>query len=244
MANLLSLSNELLIAIDSSSHAIQSAALLSATSRRLHAIWLEHSDHIITSILKPHIPDYEDAVDLAVLENTWTNDIPSSNPTPVSRCLPRLLWNADLASRAATAWAAWIADLEPNNYRRHKNFTSPHTSYYMMRKLHLARTHPGADLLPGLYETLRGSSNNTATTHAEISGWLLSSYSDDEDKLPHGIPKPREEWTVGDEGEFEQRGYVIWGNWEWVGDVLDTAMIDVYHGQNNLEGVVFADRSR
>lgn len=62
--------------------------------------------------------------------------------------------------------------------------------------------------------------------------------------MPHGIPKPREEWTVGDEDEFEQRGYVIWSDWEWVGDVLDTAMIDIYHEQNNLKGVVFGGTSR
>lgn len=214
MANLLSLSNELLIAIYSSGNTIQSAVFFAATSQRLRAIWPVHSDHIIASILKPHIH----AVDLAVLEDTWTNVNPSSNTTTLSKCPPRLLWNANLASRATTARAAWIADLEPSNYRKHESFTSPHASYYMMRKLHLARTHPQADLLPGLFETLCVSHENTAITDAEISGWLLCSYSDDEDRIPHSVLKPREEGTVCGENEFEHRGYVILGDWEWVRD--------------------------
>lgn len=247
MANLLSLSNELLIAIYTASPTIQSAALLSTANRRLRAVWIEHSKPIIASILQPQIPDYEDAVDLAILEETWINARPN-NPASLHECLPRLLRNADLASLATTEWAAWLADdLGPSNWRNQVNYTSPHASYYIMRKLYLARIHPEADLLPVLYKTLLAASRDTWTTHEEFSGWLTGGYSHDDDKLPHGISKPKEEWTEGDEIDEMMNGYVIWDDWDWVSDVLDAGLVDGrYHGSHichpkTLEEMVFED---
>jgi hypothetical protein len=150
MAGLLSLSNELLIAIYSAVPTLESAVSLSGTSRRLRAVWLEHSNHIITSILSATTPAYEDALDLAVKEETWassgTSDTQSAQyrlrpassttptPVPARLCLPRLLQNAQLASSAAAAWMAEEFDRKYGG--RFKGIHAPvEPSYYMMRKL-------------------------------------------------------------------------------------------------------------
>jgi len=86
MANLLSLSAELLVLIFSSSPSIQTAALLSSTNQRLRAVWLEHGDIIIASILEPQTPAYNDAVELAILEETWSHDTHPVTPIPVRLC--------------------------------------------------------------------------------------------------------------------------------------------------------------
>jgi hypothetical protein len=57
--------------------------------------------------------------------------------------------------------------------------------------------------------------------------------------LRHGILKPEEEWDEHDLQENESGGPVNWDYWDWVGDVLDTAMFDKTCGNNNLEGLMF-----
>lgn len=69
MAGLLSLPVELLVTVFISS-SIRSAVVLSGANRQLHAIWVEHSSHIVPSILLPKITAYENAVSLAIFEET------------------------------------------------------------------------------------------------------------------------------------------------------------------------------
>lgn len=246
MATLLSLSTELLIAIYSSSTTIQSAASLSSTDKRLRAIWLEHTDHIIAGILKARIPAFDNAVDLAILEEIWTDKdstqaaSPASKeiPTPLRKCLPRLLHNADLASSATAAWKVDLATIPPDHYLRRVSPTASHHSYYLMRKLLLARRNPKANLLRPLYLLLRTLSREVVQTYERFCSFLLGGNADHEVQLPHNIRKPEEEWTEADEFEDEHNGIVLRDDWSWVGDVLDTAMMDDYHGRKNLEGLV------
>lgn len=53
------------------------------------------------------------------------------------------------------------------------------------------------------------------------------------------FPKPKEIWTEKDEWEEEHDGHVNWEDWEWVGDVVDTASMNRHHGRNNLEELIF-----
>lgn len=240
MPTLVCLSNELLIAVYSASPTAQCAISLASTSRRLRAVWLEHSNQIIPNILTSQIPDYEDAVDLAVLEETWTNT-PQSNPHSLRQCLAHLLHNAELASSATAAWNAYIASMG-SGYKPITNITSIPASYYLTRKLCLARQHREARLLPALYQTLCASPREAINTHVEFSCFLTSSYNKEHERLKHGIHacKPKEEWTEEDEWYDEQGMHTNVEEWDYATDILDVAMLDRYHGRNhNLEAAMF-----
>lgn len=238
MPTLISLSNELLIAVYSASPTIQCAVSLASTNTSLCAVWLEYSDHNIASVLKPQITVYDDAVDLAMLEETWANTPPSS-PVSLRQCLARLLHNAKLPSSATAAWDAHITSMG-SGYQPITNITSILTSYYLTRKLRLARLHRGANLLPALYQTLCASSRGAINTHAEFSCFFTSSYNEDEERLKHGISKPKEDWTEEDERYDEETMHVDVEEWDYASDVLDVAMLDRYNGKkHNLEAAMF-----
>ena len=245
MANLLSLSAELLVLIFSSSTTVQTAATLSGTSQRLRAVWLEHGDIIIANILQSRIPDYKDAVELAILEETWTHDAHPVNPIPVRLCLSRLLHNADLASSATSEWEEHEVCL--NNYLQSpppRTYTSKQASYYLARKLLLARQRPDsrAVLLPPLFKTLVTSSIMTLHTNDDLLTFLISKDSTHEERLRHDIPKPEEEWSLYDVYDDVQDAPIIRDEWEWVCNVLETAVMDKLEDKNDLEGFMFDDR--
>lgn len=68
MVGLLSLSNELLIHIFSSCTTIQQVVCLSRADDTLNSIWLKYKNQIAARVLRQQIPDYDDAADLATLE--------------------------------------------------------------------------------------------------------------------------------------------------------------------------------
>lgn len=235
MANLLCLSNELLIAIYSSSSTLQFAAALSGANKRLRAIWLEHTDHIVTEILKSHIEAYEDALELATLEETWTTDSPATTPVSIRQCLPRLLHNADLAASMAMHWKNKHST-DDGEKSESTTSTSAQASYYLMRKLLLARRHPEANLLRSLYTSLRILPEESLDVHEDFSDWLLhSGPSNDDAKASHGILKPEEEWDEYDKVEYRERGCVNWDDWEWVGEVFEGAACDSRHVEEEEE---------
>lgn len=245
MANLLSLSAELLVLINSSSPTIETVAILSGTSQRLRDVWLEHGDVIIAKILEPQIPAYKDAVDLATLEETWANNTRPVNPIPVRLCLYRLLHNADLASSANTEWDEH--EVSSNNYLKRSSptsYTPKHSSYFLARKLLLAREHPEsrASLLPPLHKALVTASIETLHTHADFLAFLTMNGSTHEERLRHGIPKPKEEWSLYDVYDDAQDAPIIRDEWDWVRNVVETAMMDKLKGKNDLEGFMFDDR--
>lgn len=245
MANLLSLSAELLVLIFSSSPTIQAATLFSSTSQRLRAVWLEHGDIIIASILKPKTPAYKDAVELAILEETWTSDVRPVNPIPIRSCLSRLLHNVDLASSATAAWNEHELCLD--NYLRRpppRKYTSKHASYYLARRLLLARQRPESrpSILPPLFKALITSSIGTLHTHDDLLSFLTLDGSTHEERLRHGIPKPEEEWSLYDVYDDVQNAPIIRDEWDWVRNVLETALMDKLKGKNDLKGFMFDDR--
>ena len=243
MANLFSLSTELLVLIYTSSPTIQTAILLSCTDQRLRAIWLEHSDNIIANILEPRISDYRDAAELAILEKTWSDNSHRRDSIPVRLYLSHLLHNADLASSATVGWDAYQAKLRSyQGYRPPKTtYTSIAASYYLTRQLLLARQRPEsrALLLPALFQKIVDSSTDALITHIDFNCFLTGSSASRKEQLRHDLLKPEEEWSEIDFHADSYGDLIIYDSWEWVGDALDTAMFDRTCGNNNLEGLIF-----
>lgn len=50
------------------------------------------------------MPAYKDAVELAILEEIWTDNPHPLDPIPIRLCLPRLLLEGDLASSVTAEW--------------------------------------------------------------------------------------------------------------------------------------------
>lgn len=242
MAALLSLPNELILDIYTSMPDLESAARLSSVNKRLRNIWLENDNQIADAILRPQIPDYEDAVELAILEETVGNDAQLSHvkgQIPTRFYLRRLLTNANLASSAVTAWTHWMANLTADNYRHHMSYTSPYASYYLMRKIVLAHQHPEARLQQALYATLRTESYDAVLTHSGLNEFLTGRFDHDIESERHGIFKSEEDWTEEEEMMHEMNYSVLEEEWNYVSDVLHAAMQEKVHGYQNLKGKLF-----
>lgn len=242
MAAFLSLPNELILEVYTRTSTLKCAARLSSTNKWLRSIWLENDIRITEGILRPHIPSYEDAEELAILEETVINNIQLSRAKsriPICFYVRRLVHNASLASSAATAWTRWLAGLPAHNYRHQRNYTSLYASYYLMRKILLAHQYPESQLHQALFSTLHAASRDAVLTHTEFSSFLLGYFGDEIESQRHGIFKNEEDWTEEDEMEHEMGSNVIVEEWGYVGDVLHAAMLDKVHGYQKLEGQLF-----
>lgn len=197
------------------SSSIRSAVLLFGVNRQLRAIWLEHSSHIIPSILRQEITAYRDAVSLAMLEYTWSDntelaslsDSSHRHEGPHHLCLPQLVLNADLASSAARAWKAWMTRPEARP-PLDSTFTSVQASYYSIRKLLLARSIHRVESSPllELYETLCNSSKDTIFELDETACFLTGEYGDYNEQIRHGMLKSEKERTGTDKFMMEVAG--------------------------------------
>lgn len=241
MAAFLSLPSELILDIYTRISTLDCAARLSSTNKRLRSVWLENDSRIAEAILRPRVPSYEDAVELAILE-TLINETQLSGvkkQTSVCFYVRRLLHNASLASSATTAWTRWLADVPTHDHRHQTTYTSLHASYYLMRKILLAHQHPESRLHKTLFSILRALSRDTALMYSEFNDFLLGPFGDEIESEQHGIFKNEEYWTEEEEMEYEMGSHVVVEEWKYVGDVLDAAMLDKVHGYQKLEGQLF-----
>lgn len=181
MAALLSLPNELIIGIYAYSPTLGTAACLRAANKRLHSIWHQNTDHIAEATLSSQIPSYEAAVELAILEKTLINNMqpsPTNGKVSIRLYGPRLLRIADIASFAVAEWDKQIAELHcdiPEEELSGANYTSPHASYYFVRKIILSRRHPeNAQLRQAIHSTMRLCSEETLYTHEQFAEHLLN----------------------------------------------------------------------
>jgi hypothetical protein len=221
MAQLMTLSNELLFLVFIAAPTIQMAARLSV-NRRLRNVWLNNNDRIITAILKPEIPAYEDAAALAMTEACFLSPVSSDsapdNPRPPPYLwLPRLLRNAELASYACAMQNTFIQGLPEGNYRLALTFTSFFTSYYMIRQLVLAYNYPR--LQPALRSKLEAASTNTLRTHYELC-LSMCEFMDEEEQARQGLLKDEEDWT----GDDELHATVVKEDWEFALDVMSQVL--------------------
>ena len=239
MANLLSLPNEMLICIYTYNPTIESAVSLSSVNMRLRSVWLKHADHIAEIVLRRQIPAYQDAVDLAILEEHLTDRtrfaLPAIDQVPVHLYLPRLLHNASLASSATSAWSAYIGDLGPDVCEARLRFISPHAAYYLMRKIVFSHRWGSKLLDCHLYSTFETLSKDALMSIDDFLCFLTSSDADYDERLKHGIPKPEEDWIEEDEWKDEENGHVNTEDWEYLDDVWDAAISYKFHGGVKLK---------
>ncbi|KAM0707912.1 hypothetical protein Q7P35_004561 [Cladosporium inversicolor] len=217
MSHLLAVPPELLIQIFAASDTILDALHLSATNRLLNEVWLEHQDPIIESILKPSLPAYDEAVELAFLETRLKYSMDDPPMPSLGNCLPMLLRNADLCVSVCLAYSLVYKDTAP-----------PAVSYYFLRRISLGFIH--YQLGDDLYLELRAMSKQALEIPRNLFKWL-DGPSSWEEKVRQGV---RENWQRNHadiNGEWETP-------WDYAGYVLSGAIDDMKQGTDNLSIMV------
>jgi hypothetical protein len=246
MTGPLSLSNELLIHVFSSCTTIQSATALSGVDKTLHSIWREYNDRIAKSVLRQQIPEYEDAVDLSILDEIWCNkntklaSTVSTVPTtqvPVRSYSKQLLHNSKLAISATDLPRERLID----EYIFSPDHVSLHAAYYLLRKIALAYMYPEAQLQNALYSTLRTYSE-AYEERLEMLQLYLCVDAHKRERRKHGIDKPISDWTPEDEAnEGLLMGFVVAEPWNYVHSVIRALKDDRGYrspGTNELDRVL------
>jgi hypothetical protein len=177
MAALLALPNELIMWIYAKCPTVQDAASLSAANKQLYSIWLEKTDHIAEAILRPQIPAYAAAVELAILEEIWIDgntQLSSIVGRPsIHFYFKRLLHIADCASNAATWWNAELDRTEQGNWLDGQASTSAHTSYCLLRKILLGAESSNPRLHEVIDLAICAASEEEIRIHEEMSDFLM-----------------------------------------------------------------------
>jgi hypothetical protein len=178
MVGLLSLSNELLVQVFSSSDTIKSAATLSRVNKTMHSLWATHINPTLTNILPTEIIAYKDAKELAILEEIWfhKNAKLASKTSGRPRVYLYLFTLLDNAKLAASATATRYAFLEEKHQRRYDttraDVASCHVAYYRMRKIVLGQLLPEAQLQHVLHSTINTFSEEDNLTLAKFNVFL------------------------------------------------------------------------
>lgn len=243
MTTLHSLSNELLVHVFSSCPTIQSAMSLSKVDKTLHSIWHMHNNQIAESVLRQQIPDYEDAVDLAILEQVWTNDNTQLATPPFSKVTTQLLHNAEIAADATDAWV-WTAnrdDVFPPEILSPFLHKSTYAAYYHMPKIVLSYLYPEARLQNSICATLRLYPEED---HNGLYIFYVTLGRKDaklRDRGKHGIDKPWSEWKQYEWQMWEESKSpltIVSDPWKYVDTVLDALVEDDSVDGNMLEMVL------
>jgi hypothetical protein len=234
MVGLLSLSNELLIHVFSSCTTVESAASLSSVDKTLSSVWRRYNNHIAASVLRQQVPEYADAVDLAILEEIWINGNTQIASTPLTK-LPVRLYGKQLLKIAGLAINARAArerrTISPPEY------TSLHVVwYYLMRKIALAYQYPDAQLQDVLCQTLRSYSEREGDRIGFFCMFLTWPESDFPEREKHDIG----EILAIRRPEYEWLGDVCWKfflgePWKYVQRVIRAVGQEERHGRDYLE---------
>lgn len=190
MADLLSLPNELLTNIYTHIATLQSAACLSAANKRMYAIWLRDTDRIADCIVRRQIPAHERAIELAILEETWSEDntppLPIDNKPPIRLYGRRLLRIADYASVAIAEWDRQLDECPPDDDLENRrpcsvtNERSPYAAFYLIRKIIFSLGYPDHAQLQNSIKLAidANSSHSEISTHFILSEFLLNACPD------------------------------------------------------------------
>lgn len=196
MTDLLSLLTELIVHILASCPDIRTTTCPASANKELHAIWLKHTYQILESIVRPQLPAYEDATEVAKLQNslldkeqsTGATQVSPLKETPAVRHFNLLLRNATLASNLIEPMKVAIAAQEPENYRHELDFIHAYDIYYFYAKLVLAYRCKDEQLKRALYVSLGAASIDTLHAHIELGNFLENEYRYEEHTLLHGVP--------------------------------------------------------
>lgn len=224
------LPNELILCIYGECPTLFSAASLSVVDKRLYSVWCENTDHIAEAILRPQIPVYDAAVELAIFEETCIKGNPQLSPTK-SRPLiqfysKRLFRIADNASNTATWINTEIFRAVEGGWRVDRAPASVHASYYFLRKILLGREFSD----PGLHETIRlaicAASEEEICIHEEVSNFLRSdaAYYNTviHDKIEAEKLRLRGDGTSEDLMDDKMRTYIKIDEWEYIQGFLSS----------------------
>jgi hypothetical protein len=247
MVGLHSLSNELLAHVFSSCPTIGSAMALSKADKKLHAIWVMYNDQIAASVLPQQLPDYEDALDLAILEQVWPNENTQVASPPFSKTTTQLLHNAILATDATDTWA-WAA------CKRATDRTAPfahgmfylenpaaYGAYYHMRKIALSYLYPEARLQNAICATLRSYARTDGDRLQRFHTILTCNEVALRDRAKHGLDKPVREWAQWECEMWHELGspmHIVSDHWQYVGRVIHALVKDDTTEGNKLEMVL------
>ncbi|KAM0721442.1 hypothetical protein Q7P37_002366 [Cladosporium fusiforme] len=183
MADLLSLPNEILVRIFSTC-STQPLLHLSGANRRLRAIWLEHSNHIIPAAYS-HIQHFDDAVDYTLTERRLIDEHQATapgSPSELRLSLPHILREADLALEVCERHVKYASNPDLAHFVRSRpdqTDQKPVTpasllpAYYLLRRINLAYRH--RELRPQLLSQLHGLpiENFRTKTDAMLKMWML-----------------------------------------------------------------------
>lgn len=178
MAALLALPNELILCIYAKCPTLYTAASLATANKRLYSVWRENTDHIAEAILRPQIPVYDAAVELAIFEETCAKGNPQLSPTKsrpsIQFYCKRLFRIADNAANTA-AWinteifraieCGWRVDRAP---------ASVHASYYFLRKILLGREFSDSRIHDAIRRAICAALEEEICIHEEVSNFLRS----------------------------------------------------------------------
>lgn len=209
MAALTALPNELLLLVFTSCPSISAAVRLSEVNKSLRSVWLENIDHIAREVLKPEIPDFDDALALAKYE--------CGEGATISQYLPQLLRNAEWAQNIATGWAVYVQRGAPHVQEKSKSLTSIYKSYYMLRQL--VNSYTDMKLQRALSAVIDAESTAEATTHFRLCYFMCNSMDNDE-SLRQGMQKDESLWTEDERLD----GSANRDEWEFAMSVVMVAM--------------------
>lgn len=206
MTGLLSLSNELLIHVFGASDSIQDALNFSTVNHQLRAIWLEHRDQILESILRSSIPAYDEALETAALETQLQSSL--DNKPPLRGCLSTLLRNADLCASAHVACVEFL---------QQKGSSTPvPATYHIIRRMMLAQEFP--QLRDDVLRTLQPASEGTLKAYCSYIRFL-NEYAEDEEQARQGMV-PEKTWP----DPLRTYDEVIIDGWDYIQDALYAAL--------------------
>jgi hypothetical protein len=244
MVGFFSLSNELRLKVLSSSDTTQTAATLSRVDKQMHSLWIMYNNHILKEVLPNQIIAYDDAGELAILEEIWfkkNTELTSktSGQPRVRLYLSTLLHNAKLAVSATDSLKA---SREKKGAFLHRELcsdvTSYHIAYYRMRKIILGHLHPEAHIQHVMHWTIKISPGDDNSVLAEFNNFLAF------DKMRYRTARnvyqrtPIERRSTNANGEKEAEpqphefallhGSVLADHWRYVSAALCVWRIDIF----------------
>ena len=174
MTTLLSLPSEIIIDILIAAPTTRTLLRLSCVSRRIRAIWQEHSQHIIVSNYKTKIPHIEEAISLTLLE-AQCGEVPClGEQLKLHLYLPRVLRNAGLATSVCDA-ANRDNTLEKIEWETEDKYSELLRAYYLICHTLLAYDHP--ELRPAVCSVLSGCTSKMHAGNTWLRFFLLASAS-------------------------------------------------------------------
>lgn len=249
MTGLLSLPDQLLTEIHIfAGQQTRALVRLSAVNRRLRAIWLQDSDHIIAQVVQRKAPNHQDAMELTLLEARCPVPVSGFHTFDDSRqgpslrfCLPPLMRNLDLASAVCSQLLLELAELQ--EYCQHDPYWAPpicplEPLYYLIRRGCVAFHY--WQLRPPLYTALKALCDESLRCF-QLLALVLTSSKHVTRPRTHSRFKTADEFTSDElyESKFECWRWFLTDMWDFAISVGDKLAADREEGNKEDPGEFF-----